>query len=382
MFKLLSLIKKDDNFIILGLLFGFVCIGSTLTMLLMRPYALQECLFIIVNYTLILLWKKIKNNEKLNIKDICLYSLVFSLFLQTGYFTLIYAGIVFVFTIIALILYKKSYYLKNFLLISSLAIIFTWICYPGYFDFHTDNEHIETVSKAANSFNWTVLKNTAGNLLEYLKAFIIYPVIFIPLLILFIYGKLVPSVRKFLFDDRILAKEQLCICLSIISFCIMWAIISCYIAPYPTFRYIAAASVFFALLSAMLSYNFKRYIQILILIVYFICSINTSKLNIYPQYHYTIGGLQVPFLITKNHESAFFNNIAKQNIPVIVVPKHWYNVNYFIYFDNSQKIKFEDTDYINSSEYSEYIIITNGYVYKQSMNNVVNNMGNSSIKNK
>ncbi|MBR2525653.1 hypothetical protein IKE67_04230, partial [bacterium] len=78
------------------------------------------------------------------------------------------------------------------------------------------------------------------------------------------------------------------------------------------------------------------------------------------------------------------NEIYEKKLPIVVILKYWYNVNYFIYLKNNQKIKFEGTDYINSPEYPEYymIISSEDYPIEKIKNATLNSANVYFIKNK
>ena len=151
MFRLLSLIKDDKKFISLGLFFTAVNGGSIMLCTMAREYSLMEMLYIITTFIAFDISRKIIDNKNISTKMLFIYPIGLSLFLLSGYYAIVYAGIIIFLLILLSIYYKRWENLIKILNILMITIIYTTLLYPDYFNFSCNNEHYDSVK--GNFFN-------------------------------------------------------------------------------------------------------------------------------------------------------------------------------------------------------------------------------------
>ena len=333
MYKLLSLIKNNQKFIALGLFFGFVSVGSISSTMLIRPYAMQECLFIAVNYITILIAQKIIYSERISIPNVLIYSLGYSMFMLSGYFALVYTMMAFGIIGLICIIKKNKNAIIPILEIIVLTILITVLFYPGYFDLWTDNEHIGSVSETVQYFYLPSFLDSINIVLKDVKSYILYDITFYIIIVALICESVL--FKWNLFSDEFNKRESIII-LGLIFTCAIWAVGITYIAPYKVFRYFSSTSVIFAISLAVLLLKRTNFSTILVMAVYLLMSLFPSIVL----YKDSIGGGIMPYQTVRDDANSFLTYIQAET-PLVIGNPHWYNINYFTLLKNDQPVKFE-----------------------------------------
>lgn len=247
---------------------------SVANTLFIRPYAMQEALFLLLAYLSISYCCALKEGVKVRKwYNLLIYALTLALVLLTGYFAIFYVFLVGVFLLVVTLKYDK----KNiwFLIITVLlASILLYLIYPIYIYGLLSGRGAE----AMNKLEWTLIFQEAWSSftsLMYKILFLEYNIwiclFFVAmLLVFFLQGKS----KKHLKDSK----------LSIIWFCIgffwCWAIF--YIAPYKSTRYIAPAMflvlLFFPVILSALDYKKQLFFIVSLSLLLLFITYNDEKI--------------------------------------------------------------------------------------------------------
>ncbi len=350
LFKLLSLIKNDKKFISVGLFFGFMSISSIAITILIRSYALQECLFILVNYLFLIIQQNILEKRNNSFLQNILFSIAFALFLLSGYFSLIYLGIIFSFIFLLCIFTKNYSFIKHFILMVLISLFVTLAFYPIYFDFHTNNEHIGTISQYILFFNDNNFRLAIWVIFSQILKYIISPIICISA-ILWVLSYFLPKNKIFDETDN-LNKNEKVIIIELIAICLIWSIVSMYIAPYKFLRYIIPATTIFSLILSVGVYRFKNSILIPLMILFTIFQVCYSHFRVYDPFI----GMQFPFTRNKLISPIIYDGV-KNNVPIIFADFNWFNPNYYAVLGNNQIVKFIYPDNLDLYEFKKQIVV-------------------------
>ena len=269
MYKLLSLIKKDDIFISTGLIFAFLNVGTIVNCALAREYALQETLFIVTTYIGIKLLKQINENKTISIKQSILYSIGFSLFLVSGYFAFIYFALLFILFFTKIIFNKSKHNLIIITLTLLTTFIMTIVLCPNYFDFKTENCHYSTIlSHFMNiaSYNNNFLNESFIYLIKYL----FYPVL-VSLITFCTFFNIYASAEKN--ELNIPNPKQNLYTILFIVFA--WVIIAMNLAPYQSLRFISPALPVLAIIYPLIMNQRKKISKILLVLIFLTITFKT-----------------------------------------------------------------------------------------------------------
>ena len=222
MYKILRRFFNDNALVPFGLLVAFSNTGTISNTLFMRPYQIQETVFLLLTYVVIRFWEDIENNRFLTCKNFFISSGILALTLLTGYLAPFYIGI------LGIVLIAKSIQAKQYKNIGFLfgavgcSILLAWLCYLSYFNGFLSDRAMEVGTDNIN-LNLILLK-------KILKCFIYY--LYYPLcwILVGVIGlKLVISKVK-------INLPKLAFYIYICA--LIWAIITMIIVPYKIVRYI------------------------------------------------------------------------------------------------------------------------------------------------
>jgi len=250
---------------------AFISTAAISNTLFIRPYQIQETLFIMFCYyfVLSLSWAKYFIHEKkFNlgvVKPLVLTSLLTAVTLLTGYYAIIFIGLFGLYAIIMLCANKKFTEIPFYFAVLGLGVLFAQILYPKYlsgFSSYRGKETIRTIS-ANMSENIKSSITSAGTLLQ--KHFFSYPVIIVCVLCLAYI--LVMLIREKKFNgliQKILSKNTSTIHSApaelavqktawyIFAASVIFLFIVLIIAPYKVLRYGMPVFPFLVILPAML----------------------------------------------------------------------------------------------------------------------------------
>ena len=269
MYKLLSLIKDDKKFISLGLFFAFISTGSISNTLLIREYELMGLFFIIAVYVSL----KIVKTSKITKKNFILYPISYSLFLLSGYYALIFEGLLLFFITMYFLLKKEFLNILKMLVIICFTYLFTILIYPSYFDFRTNNEHYGTVINSLFDFNSSIRDILFYYPLMDITDYLFYKSLIVILLlvgIILIIYRLIKK-KSLLTENKFTKQDLITIWLILISIFI-WDIIVALTIPFKVIRYflpsIPILSLLLVIITYRLKWDFKSFLLPIVIIVY------------------------------------------------------------------------------------------------------------------
>ena len=354
MFKLLQSVKDDVRFISLGLFFAFVNSGSIMLDTMAREYSLMAAFFVLVTYISFLLSQTITTKSYIKLDKLIVYPPVFSLFLLSGYYALVYAAIVFGVLFLLCICYRRwNSFLKIFIILL-LACVYTLIFYPDYFDFSFHNEHYETVkSNAFVLFNWQKLIDKLPTLKTHLDRYIFNGYVFSSVLIFALIPFLFPNWKGTL--DCFLNKKVL-LCVFGLLFCsFLWAIAVNHTVVYAYYaRYVLPAGMIYTLLMVIFVYRFKVVSLFIVLSLLCFSTIkqirNGSIFDVDRIYYTNSEGTHVSTYTT-----------VPENLPIIISAPFYYPVEHFMFASVSPSsnvpVRFEHGILEKDFGYEKYVLV-------------------------
>jgi hypothetical protein len=232
---------------------AFLSTAAISNTLFLRPYQIQETLFIIFCYFFVLSlgWKKYIIHEKKFyagvIKPILFMSLITGLTLMTGYYAVIFIGL---FGLYAVYLQCKN---KNFaeipfyFIVLGLGILAARILYPKYLSGFFSYRGTETIKTLSNDINGNIKSSlaAAGTFLQ--KHFFNYQLIVLCVLCLVFI--IIMSVRGIKLNGK---KTNQKTAWYIFAASIIYLFVVLILAPYKVLRYGMSVFPFFVILPAML----------------------------------------------------------------------------------------------------------------------------------
>ncbi|MCL2888154.1 MAG: hypothetical protein FWF35_02455 [Elusimicrobia bacterium] len=239
MYFLLKNLFADKRLIPLGLAAAFLNTGTISNTLLIRSYQLQETALILFTLFFVIYYKK---EEKLtDWKDLCILAAVTAFALLSGYFPLLYIGM------LGLIILKKQRYNAGFLLASFAAgMVLAVAVFPAYFDAFAARRALEitngTSVKSSVEFNYFLQVFITINM-DYL--------LYIPVSAFLIICLALGFIKKFKKDCP--DKTPLVLLLFAVSY--VWFFVVLFLAPFKILRYGVAV---FPIISLAVPYIFGR----------------------------------------------------------------------------------------------------------------------------
>ena len=236
---------------------AFLSTASISNTLFIRPYQLQETLFIIFCYYFVLNigWMKCIIHERklfFSIKQIAFMAFVTAVTLLTGYYTVLFIGLFGIFAIFLLCRTKRFAEIPFYFVVLCFGIVFAQVLYPKYvsgFFSYRGNETIKTITEnMAENIRTSIM--TAGTFLH--KHFFTWPLIIVCVLC-FAY-----TMYLLIRDRRIYDKKTYPAMFKmtwyIFAVSILYLLIVLIIAPYKVLRYGMPVFPFLVILPAMLIY--------------------------------------------------------------------------------------------------------------------------------
>jgi len=237
---------------------AFLSTAAISNTLFLRPYQIQEMLFILFCYyfAVSLGWKKYVIHEKKlfvgAVKPILIMSLITALTLLTGYYAVFFIGLLGLYAVYLQCKNKTFSEIPFYFVVLCLGIVFAEVLYPKYLSGFLSYRGTETIKTISGNI-WGNIQTSimaAGTILQ--KHFLSYPVIALGVLclaylaVLFIREKKLKS--KTMFNLTAIQKMAWYIFLASVIYLFVVLII----APYKVLRYAMPVFPFFVILPAML----------------------------------------------------------------------------------------------------------------------------------
>ena len=305
----------------------FLSTAAISNTLFLRPYQIQETMFIVFCYYFLKTFnlnKYIIHNGKLyiNLRIFFLLSLVTAFTLLTGYYSIIFIGLFGLYVIF--INYKKQEYteIKSYILILFLGLLFAQIFYTRYLVGYISFRSAETASTLFSEFFINIKSSLFAAIMLFHRHFFTWPVFVIcTLCLLYIIFSA--------FDKQKILDIKPALCIFVIS--MLYLAIVLLIAPYKGLRYVMPVFPFFIILPLILLNSIKEKI-ITVIAVLLLCAAFSkdalNKNNIENIYHNKPDGYY------------FSQNI---DIPVFILNKSlWKYADLVPYFNDEQVYYFID----------------------------------------
>ena len=243
---------------------AFMSTAAISNTLFIRPYQIQETLFIIFCYYFVLSigWQKYilhENTLFITAKPILFMSLITAVTLMTGYYALIFIGLFGLYAVYLLCRNKRFIEVPFYFVVLCFGIMFAQALYPKYvsgFFSYRGKEAIRTISvNTLENIRYSI--TTAGTFLH--KHFFSYPVMIICVLCLaYIAVMLIRRLKLYGFVQKARDEKKrtgptlnkMAWCIFIAS--VLYLFIVLIIAPYKVLRYVMPIFPFLIILPAML----------------------------------------------------------------------------------------------------------------------------------
>lgn len=361
MYKLLKRLFNDNKVIPLGLTAAFLNTGSISNTLFIRPYQLQETIFLLLTLVFTGYYKKITDDENIiSVRDFVILTLVLGLTILSGYFSLVYMGLL---GLVLLVLCFKNKNAKNagFLVGTVVSgLIFALVIYPAYFKGFTS-------FRAEEAFAAFSTAGLAG------KKFLLYIAgvwntcvnyfLYFPILIILIIGWFKRN------------KECKNYKLPLILFLsgLLWFLLIMYLAPYKILRYVMPIFPIISIIVPLIVYCAKESSKKALTIIFFalliINSFMASPRESYDTKFRTSNYRRIPFGSAIENTNAALPSMSvfvqKPEVPVIFVndmTKCVY-VNIVPYFVDEQTYEFADNfDKNLMTKYPHYYLMVCDYL--------------------
>ena len=335
MYKLAKMLFKNKWIILLSLVVAFLSTGSISNTIFMRPYQLQETLFILFVYLFVYLWQKIEFNRPINsFRNLLLIAMIVGLTLLSGYFAIFFIipfGIILLFK-----LYKEKQVTNIYFIIISFisAILITFTIYPNYvkgFITYRGSEAIGKITGGNIISNMLFSLQNLGRILHE-NLFYISILLFLCVALCYLLWIRRQSLCLTLRNLRNIKQLQMILLISLI-----WMSVIMILAPFKTLRYIVPAIPLFSLLIpyivSKLIYYPKTYILSLLFCIgiFGVNTFNNERIN---------------FLFLDSYKEMKFNK--KPEIPVIIYNNtrgtFWKNAAILPYVADNQTYEFPHSD--------------------------------------
>jgi hypothetical protein len=351
---ILNLISFTISFIFFFLLMKLFFVNSTLLQLtatgcaflstatisntlFLRPYQIQETMFIVFCYYFFKTFsfkKYIIHEEKLyiNIKLIFLLSLITAFTLLTGYYATIFIGL-FGLYIISINFKTRNYAeIGYYVVILCLGLLFARLFYNGYFNGFISSRFFETKQTLLAGIYKNIGSSitTAGILL--IVHFFTFPVIVVLCLILLIYRK-----------QKLLNQAP---ALFVFTASILYVIIVLLLAPFKILRYAMPVFPFFIIFPVMIFYSIRKhklsnFVVLLLCAAFLIDTLDQNKIN---------------YLYRGSPDLLYFNRDVA--VPVFIIDNTFESAGIVPYFNDEQTYYFVDNyDDILLQGYNEFYLV-------------------------
>jgi len=335
MYKLLKLLFQDKWLILLSLAVAFWGVGSISNTIFIRPYQLQETLFILFVYLFVFLWQKIETKKPIDSwQNLLLIALIVSFVLLSGYFSIFFIIPFGIFLLYKL--YKENQIKSIYFIISSFvsAIVLTFAVFPDYYKGFITYRGTEALSKVTEKNLFDNVLFSLEKLVEILHENLFYTSVLILLCFALCYLLWAKRQRLCLIFKNLKNIQPLPIILFV---SLMWMSVII-VAPFKLLRYIVPA---IPLLSLFIPYiiskinNSKIYILSLLFCIgiYGVIALNKERID---------------FLYLGAYNEMKFNQ--KPEIPVIIYNHNygeggfWKNASILPFVADNQKYEFPHSD--------------------------------------
>jgi len=189
-YRLIRLLFSGSRLLQYAAIFcAFLSTAAISNTLFLRPYQIQETLFIIFCYYFVLSigWiKYILHENKLfiNVKPIVFMSLITAAVLMSGYYALLFVGMLGLYAIYLLCRKKAYIEIPFYFVVLCFGIIFAQIMYPKYVSGFFSYRGQETIRTLSGNIAENIKESLMGALTFIHKHFFSYPVIIVCLLCL------------------------------------------------------------------------------------------------------------------------------------------------------------------------------------------------------
>jgi hypothetical protein len=322
---------------------AFLSTATISNTLFLRPYQIQETMFIVFCYYFFktFYFKKIFIHEEtlyINTKLILFLSLITAFTLLTGYYAIIFIGLFGLYVLF--VNYKKKNYIEiiYYVVILCLSFLFTRFFYTGYFDGFFSKRALETKYTLFTDIDKNIVSSisSAGILLH--KQFFTYPIITVCVLciIFLIYCK-----------QKLFIQRQ---ALYVFAASVLYVIIVQFVAPYKILRYIMPVYPFLVIFPALMIYSIRK--QILsTLAILLLCVVSLGN---------ALNQNKIENLFPNKYDQYYFNK--DNTVPVFVInviaSSFWKYADMVPYFNDEQKYYFFDNyEDIFLPGYNEFYLV-------------------------
>jgi len=326
---------------------AFLSTATISNTLFLRPYQVQETMFIVFCY---FFFKTFGFNKKYMINDETLYintrfilplSLVTAFTLLTGYYAIIFIASFGIYVIF--INYKKKNYseIKFYIVALCLGFLFAQTFYSKYFKGYISGRTRGTASTLFGSFFENIQSSIIAAVAVFHKHFFTWPIIVVCALCLIYWVFLVSRKHKPL-HLNLLQPPLYILLVSIFYFCIIMLI-----APYKLLRYVMPVFPFFIILPVMaLNHIGKK--KLTIAAVLLLCAIFSKE---------ALSQSNIENLHHDKPEKYYFSRDT--DVPVFVSCKRiWRYADLVPYFNDKQTYYFiNEYEDINSFQKNEFYLV-------------------------
>jgi len=332
-----------------ALLCAFLSTAAISNTMFLRPYQIQETMFIMLCYFFIKtidLENNLLNKNKNFINcQILIFALITGITLLTGYYAVIFIGLLGLYAVVIKCAEKRYLNLLFYFSVLVLGIIITNILYPKYFDGFSSYRGTETIRTVSANF-FENLKNSAAAAFTLLKDnFFSFRVTALCLLCIgyLVFYKQKPVIQKH--------------ALLIFIIAVLYFIITLIIAPYKVLRYGMPVFPFFVLLPLIIMNSMNNKSGKM-------AAVAAVLLCLY-SLHGALNKNKIENLFIEKPDQYAFSQDAQT--PVYIYMFYFKDWNYTAtwkygnlvpYLNNDQKYYFiKDYEDINSSSFNEFYIV-------------------------
>ncbi len=356
LYKLLNLINPDRSFVALGLFFAFVTTGGISNTMLIRPYPMMECFFILIIYLFVNMYNSIDKDFDFSIKRILFGSFCFALMLLSHYYSIFLVLFISIAITIKCIQSKNINFLRNYYIMIGLALLLVWLFCPLYFVNFKTMEHMQETKAASTLLNFLNFKKYGISLIDTFDLFIFNNIGFY--IILYMCAAFCPILLK---KDALKGFnwQNFKIIFAIVLF---WSYLITVIAPFDdpaSIRYTIAGFSIVSILLTFMTYCFRKPIIAFLVVITLICSFVSIKYNIsMKNSKYKNLGLVSYYKEFKLFDlSKHIYDKAGNRIPIVFIRKNWVFANYIFYLPNDEIVRLERKAPPKDYVFDSYLLI-------------------------
>jgi len=260
-FLLIRLLFAGNEILQCALTFcAFLSTAAISNTLFIRPYQIQETLFIIFCYYFVLSlgWKKYIIHEKKFftgiLKPVLIMSLITGLTLMTGYYAVVFIGLFGLYAIYLQCKNKTFSEIPFYFVVLGLGLLIALVLYPKYLSGFFSYRGTETIRTLSKDVMGNIKSSSAAAGTFFHKHFFSYPVIAIYVLFHALIAALV--IRKHKLSGLVQSVKKMSAvqvtALYIFAASVIYLFVVMILAPYKVLRYCMPVFPFFVILPAML----------------------------------------------------------------------------------------------------------------------------------